>query len=118
MLPSFFHTARNRRQQSCWTWSTKNANTITTHNELIGRPVGLNEAFGLLDLSINYETNDWRFSLFGKNVTDEDYFLHVLDVGYNFNGGPNGRPEPLPGLWTYGTINAGRTWGAEVQYTF
>ena len=95
-----------------------NANTITTHNELIGRPVGLNEAYGLLDASINYETDWIRVSLFGKNLTDEDFFLHVLDVGTNFNGGPNGQPLPVSGLWTYGTINNGTTWGLEVQFDF
>ncbi len=95
-----------------------NANTITTHNTVINRPVGLNEAYGLLDASINYETDWIRVSLYGKNLTDEDFFLHVLDVGTNFNGGPNGQPIPVSGLWTYGTINNGTTWGLEVQFDF
>ncbi|MEO1079491.1 MAG: TonB-dependent receptor [Pseudomonadota bacterium] len=95
-----------------------NANSITTHNEIWDRPVGRNDAFGLLDLSINYESDNWRASVFGKNVTGEDYFLHVLDVGYNFNGGPGGEPLPLSGLWTYGTINPPPIYGIELQYSF
>lgn len=95
-----------------------NANSVTTHNEIWGRPVGRNDAFGLLDLSINYENENWRASIFGKNITGEDYFLHVLDVGYNFDGGPAGQPIPLPGLWTYGTINSPPIYGFEVQYSF
>jgi iron complex outermembrane recepter protein len=31
-------------------------------------------SYTLLNASINYEWNDWRFSLTGKNLTDERYF--------------------------------------------
>ena len=93
-----------------------NANTVTAAPE----PVGRNGATTTLDLSANYETDRWRFSVFGKNITGEDYFLHVLDVGTNFvAAGPNDpTPVPLPGLFTYGTINGPATWGVELQVTF
>ncbi|MDG1988174.1 MAG: TonB-dependent receptor [Halieaceae bacterium] len=41
------------------------------------------DAFGLLDTSINYETESWSISIFGKNLTDENYFMSFLDVGGN-----------------------------------
>jgi iron complex outermembrane receptor protein len=96
------------------------ANTVSANPD---NP-GLVEAYGLLDASISYETGSWSVSLWGKNLTDEDYFLHVLDVGTNYNAGPGGRPIPLPGisgqstLWTFGTINPPRTYGVEVRFRF
>ena len=40
------------------------------------------DALGILDASINWETERWTISLFGKNLTDETYLMH-LDVGAN-----------------------------------
>lgn len=90
-----------------------------TNNSQPGRP-GFNSSFGLLDVSISYETPSWRVSLFGKNLTDEDYFLHVLDVSANEVAASATDPTPVyvPGLWTFGTINAPRTWGLEVDFKF
>lgn len=76
------------------------------------------DAFGLLDASITYDARTWSVSLWGKNLTDEDYFLHVLDVGTNYASGPNNSPVVVPGLWTFGTINPPRTYGIELQYKF
>lgn len=77
-------------------------------------------SFGMLDASINYETENWRLSVFGKNLTDESYFVHVLDVaaGYSATSATNPDPVYVPGLWTFGTINRPRYFGAEVQYKF
>ena len=75
-------------------------------------------AFGLLDASVTYETENWSVSLWGKNLTDEDYFLHVLDVGTNYNVGANNSPVVVPGLWTFGTINPPRTYGVEFRFKF
>ena len=74
----------------------------------------------MLDASINYETENWRLSVFGKNMTDESYFVHVLDVaaGYSATSATNPDPVYVPGLWTFGTINRPRYFGAEVQYKF
>ena len=79
---------------------------------------GLVDAFGMLDASISYETESWSVSLWGKNLTEEDYFLHVLDVGTNYNAGPNNAPVPIAGLWTFGTINPPRTYGVEFRFKF
>jgi iron complex outermembrane recepter protein len=79
---------------------------------------GLVKAYGLLDASVSYETENWSVSLWGKNLTDEDYFVHVLDVGTNYAAGPNSTPVPVPGLWTFGTINAPRTYGVEFRFKF
>ena len=32
LLPIFAHTARNKAQQSCWVWSTRNASIMTMAN--------------------------------------------------------------------------------------
>ncbi len=92
------------------------ANTVSPANPNPGKV----ESYGLLDASINYDAGKWRLSLFGKNLTGADYFQHVLDVGTNFNAaGPNDpTPVPIPGLFTFGTINAPTTWGVEVGINF
>ncbi len=79
---------------------------------------GLVESYGLLDASISYETEKWSLSLWGKNLTEEDYFMHVLDVGTNYAAGPNNAPIPVAGLWTFGTINPPRTYGLEFRFKF
>ena len=81
---------------------------------------GLQEAYGLLDASLNYETDKWRLSLFAKNLTNEDYFLHVLDVASNYSAASatDSTPVYVPGLWTFGSINPPRTWGVELDVKF
>jgi iron complex outermembrane receptor protein len=80
---------------------------------------GLVDGYGLLDASISYETENWSVSLWGKNLTEEDYFLHVLDVGTNYDVvGPNNTLAVIPGLWTFGTISPPRTYGVEFRFNF
>ncbi len=62
-----------------------------------------NDAQHLVDLSVNYAINGLTFSLYGRNLTEEDGYSHGLNVS---------------GLWTYGSPRAPRTWGAEVVYNF
>ncbi|GIX29743.1 MAG: TonB-dependent receptor [Porticoccaceae bacterium] len=57
----------------------------------------------LFDASINFEVDDIRVSLFGRNLTDEDGYMHGYDVA---------------GLWSYAATRPPRTFGAEVVYTF
>ena len=58
----------------------------------------------LLDASVSYAMNNGlRFSLFGRNLTDEDGYAHGYDVA---------------GLWSYASTRAPRTYGFEVQYNF
>ncbi|MEM1142449.1 MAG: TonB-dependent receptor [Pseudomonadota bacterium] len=56
-----------------------------------------------LDLSVNYSVNGATFSLFGRNLTDEDALAHGLNVS---------------GLWSYAIPVPPRTWGLEVVYNF
>jgi iron complex outermembrane receptor protein len=57
----------------------------------------------LIDLSINYEVNGYKFSVYGRNLTDEDGYAHGFDVS---------------GLWAYAIPRAPRTWGLEFSYQF
>ncbi|RME66867.1 MAG: hypothetical protein D6782_03585 [Alphaproteobacteria bacterium] len=81
---------------------------------------GLVKSYGLLDASINYDAGKWRLSVFGKNLTKSNVFQHVLDVGTNFNAvsAADPTPVPIPGLWTFGTINAPTLWGVELGINF
>lgn len=80
---------------------------------------GLVESFGLLDASLSYQARNYQLSIFGKNLTGEDYFQHVLDVGTNFGATPtDATPVPIAGLWTYGTIGAPTIYGVELQLKF
>ena len=81
---------------------------------------GLQESYGILDAALNYETDAWRLSFFVKNLTNQDYFLHVLDVASNYAATSATDPTPVyvPGLWTFGSINPPRTWGVELDIKF
>jgi len=80
----------------------------------------MQDGYGLLDASINLELENWRISLFGKNLTDEGYLFHVLDVaaGFSAASATDATPTYTPGYWTFGTMNRPRYFGAEVQYKF
>jgi iron complex outermembrane receptor protein len=63
-----------------------------------------NDAQHLVNASVNYAMNNGlQFSLFGRNLTDEDGYTHGYDVA---------------GLWSYAATRAPRTFGLEVQYNF
>jgi len=62
-----------------------------------------NDTQHLVDASVNYEINGWRFSLFGRNLTDEDGYTHGYDVA---------------GLWSYASTRPPRTYGLEVVFAF
>ena len=78
------------------------------------------DAFGILDASINWETDNWTISLFGKNLTDETYLMHFLDVGANVvaTSATDSTPTYAPGSWAFGTPNRPRYFGAEIQLKF
>ena len=78
------------------------------------------DAFGLLDASINWETENFTVSLFGKNLTDETYLMSFLDVGANViaTSATDSTPTYAPGLWSFGTPNRPRYFGAEIQIKF
>ena len=62
-----------------------------------------NDAYGLLDLSVNFEKDAYRLSLFGRNLTDEDAYQQGFDVG---------------GLWSYAIPRAPLSYGIEFVYNF
>ena len=78
------------------------------------------DAFGLLDASINWETENFTISLFGKNLTDETYLMSFLDVGGNnvATSATDSTPVYAPGSWSFGTPNRPRYFGAEIQIKF
>ena len=78
------------------------------------------DSFGLLDASINWESENWTISLFGKNLTDETYLMSFLDVGGNVvaSGANDSSPTYAPGAWSFGTPNRPRYFGVEVQLKF
>jgi iron complex outermembrane receptor protein len=103
-----------------WVGANTDYTTAAGTDHYGNNPAGLNEAFGILDMSLSYETDNWTVSVFGKNLTDEDYFQHILDVGgaYNSTSATNATPQYVPGLWTFGTINRPRWFGAELSVKF
>ncbi len=62
-----------------------------------------NDVQNLVDASINYSINGLTFSLYGRNLTDEDGYTHGYDVA---------------GLWSYAATRPPRTYGFEVVYNF
>lgn len=62
-----------------------------------------NDAQNLLDASVNYSINSFTFSLFGRNLTEEDGYIHGYDVA---------------GLWSYAATRPPRTYGFEMIYNF
>ncbi len=91
------------------------ANTVTINDP---NP-GIVPDIGLLNGSISFKTERFKISAFGRNILNENYFMHVLDVGTTF-GRTAASPAPVPtfGLWTFGTINPPATYGVEVQFRF
>ncbi len=85
-----------------------------------GNNPACNDAFGILDASISFESDNWRISLYGKNLTDEIYSLYFLDVAaaYNATSATDSTPVYSPGLWSQGTVNRPRNFGVEVQLKF
>ncbi|WP_067788525.1 TonB-dependent receptor [Paraurantiacibacter namhicola] len=106
-----------------YSWKSKYyvvANTINIHTNIPGREnPGKIDAFGLLNASVSYEGSNFKFSIFGRNLTGTEYFQHVLDVGTTFGVQP-GSTQPVPtfGLWSFGTINPPTTYGAEIVFEF
>ncbi len=96
------------------------ANSVNTHT-IDNTPVNPGEidGFGLLNASLAYKAENFKVSVFGRNLTGADYFQHALDVGTTF-GRTAASPQPIPtfSLWSFGTINAPTTYGVEFQVEF
>ena len=73
-----------------------------------------------MDASINWETENWTVSVFGKNLTDETYLMSFLDVGGNNVAASATDPTPryAPGAWSLARQSRPRYFGVEVQLQF
>jgi iron complex outermembrane receptor protein len=71
--------------------------------DFANKPEVANDSQTLVDASVTYELEDWYFSAFGRNLTDEDGYQIGFDVAE---------------LWTYAAPRPPRTWGVEVGYRF
>lgn len=79
------------------------------------------DAYGILNASMTYETDNMSISFFGKNLTDDRYFTHVLEI-VNYGSDANGAavladPNTAPFL-TFGTISPSRTFGLRMKVDF
>ncbi len=71
--------------------------------DFANKPELHNEAQHLVDASLTYNLDDWYFSLYGRNLLEEDGYQIGFDVA---------------GLWSYAAPRAPRTYGFEVGYRF
>jgi iron complex outermembrane recepter protein len=71
--------------------------SVTNNDELE------NDSQGIVDASINYAINNLQFSIFGRNLSDEEGYTHGYEVA---------------GLWSYAATRPPRTYGLEVVYNF
>ena len=85
-------------------WLTGSYRYIGEHFTSITNNIeSANDSQTLVDGSINYAVGDLQFSLFGRNLTDEDTFTHGYEVA---------------GVWSYAATRRPRTYGLEVVYNF
>ena len=85
-----------------------------------GNNPACNNAFGILDASLSYESENWRLSLYGKNLTDEIYNLYFLDVAAFYAAAGPSDPTPIynAGYWSQGTVNRPKNFGVELEFRF
>ncbi len=87
-----------------YSWRDDYEGTLTNH------PGTTVEAFGLLDSSISYDIENWKFAIFGRNLTDEDAYSHDYIVSPSRSGDSS--------LWRFSLPRPPREIGAEVSYSF
>ena len=75
---------------------------------LLNSPQTSNSAQHLVDASINYRYGNAQFSLYGRNLLNEDGYTVGFDVGGLAAGS----------LWTYTATRPPRTWGVQITYDF
>jgi iron complex outermembrane receptor protein len=68
------------------------------------------DSYEVVNGNVSYITDDgrWRFTLYGENLTDEDYFTNALESGV-----PTPGVDPVVPQYFVG---APRTWGVQVRY--
>ena len=70
---------------------------------------GIVDSYSVINSHISYENNDFKVTLYGKNLTDEDYRPFTKNVTVATTGAS---------LWSFSTVNPPRTLGVEVVYYF
>ena len=78
---------------------------MPAEKKLAGRIVGLAETLRLSDVTAD---GRWIVSVYGDNLTDEDYFTNALESGV-----PTPGVDPVVPQFFLG---APRTWGVQVRY--
>jgi len=75
------------------------------YTNLTNAPQGYQPTYSIWDADISYQHpgGNWRFSIYGKNITNKTHL-------YNAN--------PIAGLFTVNYYQAPRTWGAELGVKF
>jgi iron complex outermembrane receptor protein len=93
-----------------WQWDAVQARVggtwhyIGEHEiDFANKPELTNDAQNLIDAAISFEYQQALFSLYGRNLLDEDGYTIGFDVS---------------GLWSYAHTRAPRTYGAEVVFRF
>ena len=71
--------------------------------DFANKPELHNDSQTLVDGSFTYSLDQWYFSVFGRNLTDEDGYQIGFDVA---------------GLWSYAYPRPPRTYGAEVGFKY
>ena len=71
--------------------------------DFANKPELHNKSQNLIDASVNYYYKDWYFSVFGRNLSNEDGYQIGFDVA---------------GLWSYAAPRPPRTYGVEVGFSF
>lgn len=69
---------------------------------LVNNPFATIQSYGILDASVNYDWKNYSISVFGRNLTDENYYTHAFPVPLNES------------LWNFGVPREPRVWGVEL----
>jgi outer membrane receptor for ferric coprogen and ferric-rhodotorulic acid len=70
----------------------------------------MSDSYALVNATVGYETTKWSIRLWGRNLSDEDYFVR----GFYFGNDP--RDLYQPNLWTQ--LGAPRQIGVSLQANF
>ncbi len=92
-----------------YSWTDSYEATITNY---YGSAI---DEYGILDSSVSYRMDNWQFSLYGRNLTDEDTWTH----SYVVNPLRPTATDQAPGtLWRFAQRRAPSEVGFEVVYDF
>jgi iron complex outermembrane receptor protein len=69
---------------------------------LANNPFATIESYGILDASVSFDWRSYSLSVYGRNLTDENYFTHAFPVPLNES------------LWNFGVPREPRVWGVEL----